>query len=150
MTLVCPECEQHGFSIVDSVELGPSASADERTVQRAHCTDCDTRFFCLYLAVRSHKQGRDDDETHLAYVANKDVWTKCADVFETPTRRRASPERIEDARRVWDLAQQSGSMARTITFRRSDQNPVVASPSKTKHMDDTWMRKLYLKLWGGQ
>ena len=117
MSLICPACGSAEFSIRDSVELGPDSHWDERTMHRASCSACGSRFICSYLEKRSFRPDRDDSVSHVAYTTGRMLWHLAGIPARKPRRRRASLWRVWWALRVLTMSRQRGD-AMVIEYRR--------------------------------
>ena len=107
MALVCPHCNAPDLKIRDSVELGPDAHWDERTVQRAHCPQCNHHFVCNYQEQRSFHSDRDDYVSHVAYDTSQWFWHAIGTPFSRPQRRRSPPWRRRLASWVLKICRRS-------------------------------------------
>ncbi|MEM7635311.1 MAG: hypothetical protein AAF299_12165 [Pseudomonadota bacterium] len=150
MSLVCPECESQSFSVVDSVECGPGQFADESTIQRAYCAECDTCFLCTYTESRSFNPDRDDKVTHLAFVANRGLWEGSAGIFQTPSSKISSRTRITLAMRVLTETRDHGVTGKTIAYSRAsvqEQKP-LSDPVENSHPANSGIAAWFDKLLG--
>ncbi|MEO0672367.1 MAG: hypothetical protein AAFZ05_10115 [Pseudomonadota bacterium] len=90
MTLICPVCGAPGLELRDAIELGPDLMWDERTMQRARCTQCRSLLICSYLEKRNYHPDRDDTVSHTAFKTGSMVWAVAGLVCQKPQRRRAA------------------------------------------------------------